>query len=72
MDTFARNLMYHINCLRKETRNIESSKKDDNCFAERDIIGRAICDIEIVTIVNLVITDNEDFHSIDMNVINST
>lgn len=70
MDAFAQNLKYHLTCLRKETRLIESTQNTNPCSSENDAIGKAICDIEIVNIVKLTITNSDCFPSVDMNTIN--
>lgn len=73
-DAFAQNLKYHINCLRKETRLIESPITASYTISERDNIAKAICDIEIAKIVEYVITNDSEseFPSTDMNTIQDT
>lgn len=72
MDAFAQDLKYHSTCLRKETRNLETSQTENNQQRENDAIGKAISDIEIVHIVQLKLTSSDTFPSVDMNVINDT
>ncbi|XP_033114877.1 uncharacterized protein LOC117115271 [Anneissia japonica] len=69
-DAFAKDIKYHTNCLRVETKNVESCTVS-NDQSEFDATGKAICDIEIVNIVRAAIKDNEGYPGIDMNSINS-
>lgn len=54
MDAFAQNCKYHLTCFRKETRHIESFQSTNTCSSENEAIGKAICDIEIVNVVQLI------------------
>lgn len=72
MDAFAQDLKYHSTCLRKETRNLETSKTANKQQTENDAIGKAISNIEIVNIVQLKLTGSDTFSGVDMNAINDT
>ena len=62
-------MKYHINCLRKETRALESSTSATSNFSERDNIVKAICDIEILHIVKCMISNKSElaFPNVDTN-----
>lgn len=70
-DAFAQNMKYHTNCLRKETRNVQL-KENAKTGIERDFIAEAICDIEIVNIVQELVADENHLPNIDMNSIQDT
>ena len=73
-DAFAQNMNYHVDCLIKETRVIETTPAATNTTQESNNISKAICDIEISKKVEYVITnDNEsEYPATDMNTINDT
>ena len=77
-DAFALNFKYHRNCLRRETRAIETAQcSSSDIYLEDDRIGKAICDIEIANIVSsMIAVDNgldngldngQQFPTADMN-----
>ena len=73
-DAFAQDIKYHTCCLRKVTRHVESYEEiiHNSCKYEEDSVGKVIADIEIVNIVQCLITYIETFPSTDMNTIHST
>ena len=73
-DAFALNFKYHRNCLRRETRAIETAQcSSSDIYLEDDCIGKAICDVEIANIVSsMIAVDNgldngQQFPTADMN-----
>ena len=70
LDAFTQDLKYHLTCLRKETRNLETTTTADNQETKNDTIGKAIANIEIVNIVQLKLTVSDTLPADDMNAIN--